>query len=392
MDISSRKCACSASLILVLLLWSNTASARFFDVQADHPYADAIDLLTREGVLHGYENRSFQPEREINRAEFTKMLMAIIFPEEYINTCIESLSDDAVIPNLTFPDVPHEAWFAPSICTAWTNGIVDGYPDGLFRPEEGVTFVEAAKMLSLAFGLTGFDLPNFGNANAIWYQPYVEFLATENAIPMSINDLSQYVNRGEVAEMIYRLKGYPLTPSPVPQRLSKSTEEVAYPVTWKSYINDDYTFSFSYPSVWPEPYVDRRGHYDGRLPYYKSSWAVYFGPKSTKQCLGSGDCIERDMWIEGYDLEDSAEILDIIESDKLFVDIEDQTIINGLPMLNILEEVGDCIDKRSFHFGSRWIYSMNIRCAGQDDTLYGIFEQMVTTLEQTDERPPEHRN
>lgn len=259
MDISSRKCACSASLILVLLLWSNTASARFFDVQADHPYADAIDLLTREGVLHGYENRSFQPEREINRAEFTKMLMAIIFPEEYINTCIESLSDDAVIPNLTFPDVPHEAWFAPSICTAWTNGIVDGYPDGLFRPEEGVTFVEAAKMLSLAFGLTGFDLPNFGNANAIWYQPYVEFLATENAIPMSINDLSQYVNRGEVAEMIYRLKGYPLTPSPVPQRLSKSTEEVAYPVTWKSYINDDYTFSFSYPSVWPEPYVDRRG-------------------------------------------------------------------------------------------------------------------------------------
>lgn len=318
--------------------------------------------------------------------------MAIIFPTDYIDSCIENLPvDDAVIPAMDFPDVPHTSWFAPAICAAWVNGIVSGYPNGRFHPEEGVNFVEAAKMLSLAFGLTGIELPNLGTANVTWYQPYVEFLAAENAIPMSINDLSQYLNRGEVAEMIYRLKGFPLTPPPVDHRLSKSKEEVAYPVDWQSYENYDYFFRFQYPNVWPEPYVYRKGHYDGRIPYTRSDWVVFFGPDSTAQCLGAGKCIERDMWIEGYSLEDSETIINLIENDQLFVDIEDQTIINGLPTLNILEEVGNCIDKRSFHFGLKWIYSMNIRCAGQDEKLYGIFEQMIQSFEQTDLKPPEHR-
>ena len=375
-----------------LLAWSTPTYALFFDVPDDHPYVDAIDLLTREGILQGYENRSFRPEQEINRAEFTKMVMSMIFPPDYIDTCIDGVpEDDMVIPEFLFPDVSNASWYAPYICAAWINGVVNGYPDGKFRPEEGVQFVEAAKMLSLAFGLTGMELPNLGTQNVIWYQPYVEFLAAQNAVPMTIASLGHNVNRGEVAEMIYRLKGYPVTPPPVEHRLSKSTEEVAYPVDWQWYENNDYSFRFAYPNVWPEPYAYQRGHYDGRIPYYRSAWTVYFGPESTKECLGSSQCIERNMWIDGYPMEESEHLLDLIEADEFFVEVEDQTIINKMPTLIFLEEVHDCIDKRSFHFGRRWIYAMNIRCGGQNEKLYGIFEQMVRTLEQTDEKPPEHR-
>ena len=252
-------------------------------------------------------------------------------------------------------------------------------------------FVEAAKMLSLGFGLTGLELPNFGAANVEWYRPYVEFLAAQNAIPPTINDLGQPLNRGEMAELIYRLKGYPLTTPPTPLRDSKSTEQVMYPVDWKEYRSDDYTFTFAYPSSWPMPLALPRGSYDGRNPYHRSAWTVYFGPKTDKQCLGEGECVFREMWIDGYDTEDSAMILGAIEDDRFFMDVEEETLINGIPTMILLEEVGDCIDKRSFHFGRQWIYSISMRCAGQDEKLYRMFEQIVTTLEETDARPPEHR-
>ena len=316
----------------------------------------------------------------------------MLFPQEYIDGCLESLQEnDLVIPQLLFDDVPENAWFTPYICTAWINGIVNGYPDGRFRPEEGVRFVEAAKMLSLGFGLTGLELPELGAANVIWYQPYVEFLASQSAIPFSINNLSQNVTRGEVAEMIFRLKNYPLTPPPVEQRQSKSAEQVSFPVEWKWHENIDYTYGFSFPNVWPEPYLYPRGHYDGRIPYYRAEWTEYFGPESTKECLGASTCIGRDMWIDGYDIKDSGIILDIIENDQFFVEIEEQTIINGMPTIILLEDVRDCLDKRSFHFGKKWIYSMNIRCGGQDQKLYGVFEQMVRTIKEIDEKPLEHR-
>lgn len=317
----------------------------------------------------------------------------MLFPQEYIESCIENLSenDGPVLPSLTFPDVPIDAWFTPSICAAWENGIVSGYPDGRFRPEEGVRFVEAAKMLALGFGLTGMELPNFGDANTEWYRPYVEFLSAQNAIPLSITDLAQPINRGEMAEFLYRLKGFPLAAPPTPLRTSKNTESVTYPVEWKAYRSDPYTFAFSYPNVWPDPLPFPRGQYDGRNPYYRSAWTVYFGPKGTKECAGGGECVARDMWIDGYSVEDSAVILSNIEQDDVFMEVEDENLINGIPALILLEEVGNCIDKRSFHFGKQWIYSITMRCGGQDEKLYRLFEQIVTTLKETDARPPEHR-
>ncbi len=384
---------------LLLITMSTTAHARFFDVTAEHAYFDAIEFLTREGIVQGYENRSFQPERNINRAEFTKILVRVLYPQSYIDSCIENLPEPPeegeeeiekpVIPEFAFPDVPLDAWFAPYICTAWTNGIVSGYPDGWFRPEEGVNFVESAKMLSIGFGLTGLELPNFGRENVTWYQPYVEFLAAQNAIPYSIIDLPQPINRGEMAELIYRLKDYPIRLGPAPQK-SKTADDVIYPVHLKEYINYDRLFAFAYPNVWPEPHVLSRGTYDGRSPYITSEWTIYFGPK-LDACINAKVCIQRDMWIDGYRTEDSEAVVEAIMTDQYFIELEEESIINGMPTLVILEEIDTCIDKRAFYFGKKWIYALNIRCAGQDEKLYNFFDQIAQTVRQIEERPPEHR-
>lgn len=364
-----------------LLFWSAPTYARFFDVADDHPYGTAIDFLTRKRVVEGYENRSYQPERNIDRAEFTKILMLMIFPEEYIASCLTDLD---------FPDVPHQAWYTPSICAAWVNGVVHGFPNGNFHPEEGVKFVEAAKMLSLAFGLTGMELPDFGLENVIWYTPYVAFLEVQNAIPASIVSLDQPINRGEMAEMMYRLSGFPAVSAPTPLRLSKDTETVSNPVDWKSYRNGEYTFGFSYPNVWPDPYVYPKGYYDGRNPYYRSEWSVFFGPASSAECSGWQECPFRNMWIDGYAVEDADVILRNIENDEYLMTVEDESIINGTPSLIVLETVDDCRDKRSFHFGKQWVYSISMRCGGDDEKLYRFFEELVQTFEEVKPKLPEH--
>ena len=321
--------------------------------------------------------------------------MNVLYGEEHIALCLDSMEtakeEISPLPYMEFPDVPYDAWFAPYVCAAWSSGIISGYPDGLFRPEEGVKFVEAAKMLSLGFGMTGLELPNFGTANVLWYQPYVEFLAAANAIPYSIGELGRPIDRGEMAELIYRLKDYPVAITTPPQR-SKRAEDVIYPVEFITYENQEKIFSFGYPNTWPEPHHLSRGYYDGRSPYIPSEWTIYFGPKSIN-CVGIGtsDCVRRDMWIDGYKTEDSALILDAVERDVLFITVEEETIVNRIPTLVIKEEIGECVDKRGFLFGKDWIYAINIRCGGQDELLENMFNQVLQTFTQIQERPPEHR-
>ena len=391
MYIPSFKVPTSLVLGIALLCSTSPAYALFFDVPDDHPYVDAIDYLTRNDIVKGYENRSFRAENAINRAEFTKILLSVLFPVQYIDDCLNTLTKntDPVIPQLNFPDVPHDAWFAKSVCAAWVNGIVGGYPDGKFHPEEGVNFAEASKMLSLGFGLTGVELPELGRNNVYWYTPYVEFLAANNSIPPSINSMDQPINRGEMAEMIYRLKDIPLGGAPV-NVTSKTAEEVIYPVTWKQYRNDDYDIIFQHSSVWDEPHVFPRGSYDGRSPYVPSDWTIYFGPKA-ENCMGYNACVQRSMWIDGYTLDNAEAILDAVDNDIYFISVENETVINGMPALVILEEIGKCIDKRAFLFGKQWIYALNVQCGGQDDTLYHLFDSLLPQIKEIAGQAPEYR-
>ncbi len=97
-----------------------------------------------------------------------------------------------------FPDVAQE-WFAPWVCAAVERGIVSGYSDGLFRPERTISFVEAAKMLVKASG----DTQSEGKP---WYRGYTEFLASKKSIPPSISGFDHLVTRGETAAMAWLLR------------------------------------------------------------------------------------------------------------------------------------------------------------------------------------------
>jgi uncharacterized secreted protein with C-terminal beta-propeller domain len=159
--------------------------AAFTDVGGSVAYQAAIKDLQAKGVIEGYADGTFQPLAGINRAEFLKILL-------------ESKGEVAVDGAHCFPDVGTQ-WFAKYVCAAKSEGIVAGYPDGTFGPGRAINFVEASKMLSLAYGQTSHE--NQGE----WYEPYALALESSKAIPPSIATLDAPLKRGEMAEMMWRL-------------------------------------------------------------------------------------------------------------------------------------------------------------------------------------------
>jgi hypothetical protein len=121
---------------------------------------------------------------------------------EFTKILIEATYDDYDIENCEwseqFPDVPLSEWFANYICIARNDGIIEGYPDGNFQPGSEIKFTEAAKILVNTFGY------EVGSSD-IWYQPFIEVLEEKNASPSSITSVAKDITRGEMAEMIYRL-------------------------------------------------------------------------------------------------------------------------------------------------------------------------------------------
>lgn len=79
-------------------------------------------------------------------------------PEECVNRAefLKMLFKTFNIPSNTnsqlFKDIPSSEWYAPYILTARARGTIEGYPDGTFKPSQCVNRVEAVKMAILEFG------------------------------------------------------------------------------------------------------------------------------------------------------------------------------------------------------------------------------------------------
>lgn len=176
--------------ILLSLFISATSFASFTDVTSSHINSDAIDYVESMGIVQGYPDGTYKPDSQINRAEFTKIVIASKYSQEDIDACNTS----------KFKDVGDGAWFTPYICLAELDGIISGYPDGTFQPANLINFAEASKII------TNTLIGETPVGSQVWYELYVTKLARINAIPTTITGFDHQVTRGEMAEMIWRIK------------------------------------------------------------------------------------------------------------------------------------------------------------------------------------------
>lgn len=132
------------ALVLVLTnLLSIAAFANFKDVSEESQYRKGIITLTKLGVINGYDDGTFRPEGEITRAEFTKMIMTAL-----------GRANTGAVPT-EFSDVG-EHWAKSFIKSAYDIGIINGFEDGTFRPDDQVTYEQALKMTVCALGYVDF--------------------------------------------------------------------------------------------------------------------------------------------------------------------------------------------------------------------------------------------
>ena len=158
---------------------------------------EAIEELMDQGVLGGNDDGSFAPNRQLNRAEVSKVIV------------LASGVDFDTTGGPHFPDVSSDAWYYDYVETMYNYGWINGYPDGLFRPGVGINRVEVAKMVVNAFEIDQ-DLsgaPHFDDVTGSdWFYGYVE-TAYNNGLMRGYGDgtfgPSNAVTRAETAHITY---------------------------------------------------------------------------------------------------------------------------------------------------------------------------------------------
>ncbi len=174
------------SYVLALTLLVSTMSVAFAapaDVK-DAKEAKAVDVLTALGVVNGYEDGTFRPDQVVTRAEMAKMIVVALGFEELAKGSTN-----------TFTDASNH-WAAGYIGACVGLGITVGYPDGSYKPNDTVTYAEAATMLLRALGWTDKAL------GGIWPVNYVSRAMSEE-IFKDVDYKNAGAVRGDVAQLFF---------------------------------------------------------------------------------------------------------------------------------------------------------------------------------------------
>lgn len=191
--------AFAAALFAMVIIMPTTFAE--FDVDESHPNYDAIMYLMDEGIVEGYTDKSIKPNREITRAELLKIFVKS-------STGVPETSEY----NRCFIDVEILEWYIRYVCYAKSEGWVEGYEDGSFKPHDPIDNIETLAML---FRIQGFYPPEswelyedpFLDVSAYeWYGPDVWYAKDKGIIDADSDYFypGALVTRGEAFEMLYR--------------------------------------------------------------------------------------------------------------------------------------------------------------------------------------------
>lgn len=128
--------------ILVLSGFAQGAMAQgFTDLKTDHRFYHEIHYLTEKSIISGFPDDTFRPDVTVTRAQAAIMIG-------------KALKLDGNQRDTKFPDVQAEAAASGYIDSAVDKGIISGFPDNTFRPDEPVNRGQMAIFLARAFYLT----------------------------------------------------------------------------------------------------------------------------------------------------------------------------------------------------------------------------------------------
>jgi N-acetylneuraminic acid mutarotase/transcription elongation GreA/GreB family factor len=117
-----------------------------------HPleFADAVEHWAQEAVndmgsrmvVGGFEDGTFKPDEKMTRAEFASIV-------------VRGLGLKLEKGKVSFSDVQSSEWYADAVATAADYGLINGYADGAFRPQDNITREQAMTILAKAMAISG---------------------------------------------------------------------------------------------------------------------------------------------------------------------------------------------------------------------------------------------
>ena len=177
---------------IVLNSFTANAAAVFPPDINGNLYESAVKFVYNRGIVEGYPDGTYKPDQTLNRAE----LLKIIIGSKYSASEYDPYEGEAC-----FEDVDGTQWYTKYVCFAKAEGIVEGYPDGTFKPSNNVNFVEALKIM-----MEGMGVAPSSTASGEWYMPYYDSAAAHYLIPAEL--IAQYnhnFSRAQAAEVIMRI-------------------------------------------------------------------------------------------------------------------------------------------------------------------------------------------
>ncbi|NQX63329.1 S-layer homology domain-containing protein [Paenibacillus qinlingensis] len=143
-----------------------------FDDVAKHWAKDAVNSMGSRMIIEGAGNGLFNPDKDITRAEFASILVRGLGLKP----------SDGASP---FSDVKAQDWYSNAVSTAYGYGLVAGFEDGSFRPNDNVTREQAMVMMAKAMQITELTSKTSG----------VETILAQFA---DVNQLSSWAREGVV--------------------------------------------------------------------------------------------------------------------------------------------------------------------------------------------------
>lgn len=165
---------------------------------APQPAKPALNTADHYAYLMGYPDGTVRPGGSITRAEATTIFFRLLTEE--------SRSQFWATEN-RYSDVSAGQWYNNAVSTMTRAGIVNGYPDGTFRPNAPITRAEMAKIIAL-FAKLEPSAERFPDTAGHWADSYIRLAAGSGWIegyPDGAFRPDRAITRAETVTMIDRV-------------------------------------------------------------------------------------------------------------------------------------------------------------------------------------------
>ena len=176
-------------LVLATFMFSivgSASAAKFSDVSGDPVQTAAIYKLNALGIIDGYPDGTFGPDKTISRAEFAKIAVNMAG----LQTVASGMGNAAS----TFKDVNTSDWFNGFVNVAAAQGYVKGDPSGNFRPNDQIN---QGEVITVLMRLLGYN----DNLPGEWPADYIAKASNLEVIKYITFAATKAATRAEVASM-----------------------------------------------------------------------------------------------------------------------------------------------------------------------------------------------